>query len=186
MKFKFDPNQEFQVKAIEAVTDLFDGQTRVQAAVRFKDGTLSLAAVANRLDLGEAELLENLKTVQLRNGIRPDERLECIEETVPTVEGEKRVRFPNFSVEMETGTGKTYVYLRTALELNQRYGMRKFIAVVPSVAIREGVLKTLQVTERHFRELYGNPVYRATTCMTRPTSRRCGSSPRQTASRSWS
>lgn len=160
MEFKFDPNQEFQVKAIEAVTDLFDGQTRVQAAVRFKDGTLSLAAVANRLDLGEAELLENLKTVQLRNGIRPDERLECIEETVPTVEGEKRVRFPNFSVEMETGTGKTYVYLRTALELNQRYGMRKFIAVVPSVAIREGVLKTLQVTERHFRELYGNPVYR--------------------------
>jgi type III restriction enzyme len=160
MEFKFDPNQEFQVKAIEAVSDLFDGQTRVQAAVRFTDGTLSLAAVANRLDLDEAELLDNLKTVQSRNGIRPDERLECIEEIVPTIEGEKTVRFPNFSVEMETGTGKTYVYLRTALELNQRYGMRKFIVVVPSVAIREGVLKTLQVTEHHFRELYGNPVYR--------------------------
>ena len=115
MEFKFDPHQEFQVKAIEAVSDLFDGQTRVQAAVRFTDGTLSLATVANRLDLDEAELLDNLKTVQRRNGIRPDERLECIEEAVPTIKGEKRVRFPNFSVEMETGTGKTYVYLRTAL-----------------------------------------------------------------------
>lgn len=160
MEFKFDPNQDFQVNAIEAISDLFDGQTRVQAAVRFTDGTLSLAAVANRLDLGAAELLENLRNIQLRNGIRPDECLEYIEETIPTIEGERRVRFPNFSVEMETGTGKTYVYLRTALELNQRYGMRKFIVVVPSVAIREGVLKTLQMTERHFREFYGNPVYR--------------------------
>ena len=62
--------------------------------------------------------------------------------------GPRLARFPNFSVEMETGTGKTYVYLRTALELFQRYGLRKFIVVVPSIAIREGVLKTLQVTER--------------------------------------
>lgn len=160
MEFRFDPNQEFQVKAIEAIYDLFDGQTRLQAAMRFKTGTLSLAAVANRLDLGEAELLKNLQNVQRRSGIRADKYLEFIEETIPTVEGEKRVRFPNFSVEMETGTGKTYVYLRTALELNQRYGLRKFIVVVPSVAIREGVLKTLQVTKRHFREFYGNPVYR--------------------------
>jgi type III restriction enzyme len=160
MEFRFDPNQEFQVKAIEAVCDLFDGQIRVQGAIRFKAGTLSLAAVANRLDLGEAQLLENLRAVQNLNGIRPDERLECIEETILTVEGERRVRFPNFSVEMETGTGKTYVYLRTALDLSLRYGMRKFIVVVPSVAIREGVLKTLRVTERHFRELFGNPVYR--------------------------
>lgn len=160
MEFKFDPNQEFQVKAIETVVDLFDGQIRMQTAVRFKEASLSLAAVSNRLDLDEATLLENLRIVQRLNGIRQDECLECIEELVPTMVGLRRVRFPNFSVEMETGTGKTYVYLRTALELNQRYGMRKFIVVVPSVAIREGVLKTLQVTERHFRELYGNPVYR--------------------------
>lgn len=160
MEFKFDPNQEFQIKAIEAVCDLFDGQNRVQAFVRFKEGTLSLAAVANRLDLEESALLANLRAVQTQNGIRPDDRLEQIEETVLTPSGEKNVRFPNFSVEMETGTGKTYVYLRTALELFQRYGMQKFIVVVPSVAIREGVLKTLQVTERHFREFYGNPVYR--------------------------
>jgi type III restriction enzyme len=61
---------------------------------------------------------------------------------------------------METGTGKTYVYLRTAFELFRRYGLRKFIVVVPSVAIREGVFKSTQVTERHLRELYGNAPYR--------------------------
>ena len=160
MEFRFDPNQDFQLSAIAAVSDLFDGQTRVQAFVRFQTGTLSLAAVANRLDLDDAKLLENLQTVQRRNSIHPDESLQSIEETIPTVEGDKRVRFPNFSVEMETGTGKTYVYIRTALELFQRFGMRKFIVVVPSVAIREGVLKTLQITEKHFRDLYGNPVYR--------------------------
>jgi len=160
MEFRFDPNQVFQVKAIEAVTDLFDGQTRTQAFVRFKSGTLSLAAVANRLDLREPELAESLRGIQRRNGIRPDKGLEHIKATIQTADGEKQAHFPNFSIEMETGTGKTYVYLRTALELHQRYGMRKFIVVVPSVAIREGVLKTLQVTEKHFRELFGNPVYR--------------------------
>jgi len=160
MRFRFDPNQDFQIRAIEAVCDLFEGQPLVHATVRFEDGTLSLAAVPNRLVLGEDELLENLRGVQGRNGIHPDDRLEKVQEEVSTVNGEKVVSFPNFSVEMETGTGKTYVYLRTALELNLRYGMRKFIVVVPSVAIREGVLKTLRVTEDHFRELYGNPVYR--------------------------
>ena len=73
MQFKFDPNQEFRLKAIEAVCNLFDGQTRAQSAVRFKEGTLFLAAMANRLDLGEAELLENLRNVRRRNGIRPEE-----------------------------------------------------------------------------------------------------------------
>src|SRR5208283_3764270 len=86
--------------------------------------------------------------------------LKLIEETIETAGGQKTVRFANFSVEMETGTGKTYVYVRTIFELFSRFGMRKFIIVVPSVAIREGVLKTLQVTEDHFRGLYGNTVYR--------------------------
>src|SRR5438552_2208112 len=62
----------------------------------------------------------------------------------------------NFSVEMETGTGKTYVYLRTIYELNARYGWKKFIIVVPSVAIREGVLNTIELTQEHFQSLYGN------------------------------
>ena len=160
-EFRFDPNQEFQVKAIEAVCDLFDGQVYVRPHVKFElTGEGTCGAVANRLDIGEGQILENLRAVQRRNGIRPDSRLEFIEDTIETAEGKKPVRFPNFSVEMETGTGKTYVYLRTALELNQRYGMRKFIVVVPSVAIREGVLKTLKITEKHFREFFGNPVYR--------------------------
>src|SRR5207237_9206597 len=62
----------------------------------------------------------------------------------------------DFTVEMETGTGKTYVYLRTIFELNRRYGFTKFVIVVPSVAIKEGVYKTLQITEDHFRSLYAN------------------------------
>ncbi len=161
MQFRFDPTQDFQVHAIEAITDLFDGQTFVHGGIQSRGGQAgTLWAVANRLDLGESEILRNLKHVQKRHGINPDIGLECIENTIQTPDGGRQVRFPNFSVEMETGTGKTYVYLRTVLELHQRYGMRKFVVVVPSVAIREGVLKTLQVTERHFRELFGNPVYR--------------------------
>lgn len=160
MEFKFDANQEYQVQAVDAICDLFDGQIYVQAQVSFSAGTFALASIANRLDLDDATILKNFRDVQRRNGIRPDECLEYIEETIQIVDGEKAARFPNFSVEMETGTGKTYVYLRTILELNRRYGMRKFIVVVPSVAIREGVLKTLKVTAKHFRELFGNPVYR--------------------------
>ena len=98
--------------------------------------------------------------MQAGNRIARDAELKLIEEMIETAEGAKTVRFPNLSVEMETGTGKTYVYLRTVLELFKRYGMRKFIVVVPSVAIREGVLKTLQVTESHLRALYDNAVYR--------------------------
>jgi type III restriction enzyme len=159
VEFRFDANQEFQVKAIEAVADLFDGQAPVSAQVRFKEGTISLAAIDNRLDLDNARVLANLQTVQRGNGIQPDAKLECIEETINTNGGQRVVRFPNFSVEMETGTGKTYVYIRTILELFSRYGMRKFIVVVPSVAVREGVLKTLKITEKHLKALYGNPVY---------------------------
>ncbi len=160
MEFRFDANQPFQVRAVESVADLFRGQTQVAAAVRFQTGTLTLTAVANRLDLSEEDLLENLRGVQAQNGIRLDQTLEFIEQTIVSAEGDKQAHFPNFSVEMETGTGKTYVYLRTLLELHKRYGMRKFVVVVPSVAVREGVLKTLRVTERHLRAFFNNPVYR--------------------------
>ena len=81
-------------------------------------------------------------------------------EFIETVEGKRLAKFYNFSVEMETGTGKTYVYLRTAFELFRRYGFRKFIIVVPSVAVREGVLKTLEITKRHFEQEYDNTPYR--------------------------
>ena len=160
MEFRFDPNQEFQVKAIEAVADLFDGQAKVAAQMQFQQGAAGFAAIANRLDLDETRLLANLHVVQRSNHIRPDAKLEYIDGAIQANGGERRVRFPNFSVEMETGTGKTYVYVRTILELFERYGMRKFIVVVPSVAVREGVLKTLKITAKHLGALYGNPVYR--------------------------
>ena len=98
--------------------------------------------IGNRLTLLDEEILENLKEIQARNGLRPSESLES----------------GDFTVEMETGTGKTYVYLRTIFELNKRYGFTKFVVVVPSIAIKEGVYKTLQITDDHFRALYsGTP-----------------------------
>jgi type III restriction enzyme len=161
MQFKFDPNQEFQIEAVEAITDLFVGQPPASGGVRLVLGqSLGLAAVPNRFDLEDKTLLVNLRAVQSRNRIAPDGELKQIGETIDAPAGGKPVQFYNFSVEMETGTGKTYVYLRTIHELFRRYGMRKFIIVVPSVAVREGVLKTLAVTEQHFRGLFSNPVYR--------------------------
>ncbi len=157
MKFKFDANHEFQVRAIEAVTRLLEGQPRIEAEFLFGAG---FAAIANRLDIDNEKLLKNLQGVQMENGIAPDNALEYIDETIETEAGPKAAHFPNFSIEMETGTGKTYVYLRTALELFQCYGLRKFIIVVPSVAIREGVLKTLDITQTHMSELYSNMPYR--------------------------
>ncbi len=157
MEFKFDANQEYQLEAVEAVISLLESQPRIEAGMMSVIGT---PAVSNRIDLDEAALLANLRAAQEARNILPDDNLQVIEQEVETAEGQHTVRFPNFSVEMETGTGKTYVYLRTALELFQRYGMRKFIVVVPSVAIREGVFKTLQITERHFQELFDNVPYR--------------------------
>lgn len=162
MRIQFDGNQPHQVRAIEAVAELFRGQPRV--SVDFNSFALGevYGPVSNRLDLTDEHLLANLNTVQARYGIPTSERLEHIEETIRTAQGAEVAQFPNFSVEMETGTGKTYVYLRTALELHRRYGMRKFIVVVPSVAVREGVLKTLKITQNHLRSLYDNVPYRFT------------------------
>lgn len=159
MEFKFDANQEFQIRAVESIIGLLYGQNRIEVELSFELGA-GFAAVPNRLDLDEEKLFKNLQSIQTQNGITLDESLEFIEETIETASRSKLVRFPNFSVEMETGTGKTYVYLRTALELFLHYGLRKFIVVVPSVAIREGVLKALKITEKHFAELYSNTPYR--------------------------
>lgn len=160
MQLKFDANQDFQIQAIEAVAGLFTGQPRIEADLRFALGASSFAAVANRLDLTDSELLANLHTIQAQNGITRDSGLHTIEQSIDTAAGPQAARFYNFTVEMETGTGKTYVYLRTALELYRRFGFRKYIVVVPSIAIREGVLKTLQITAAHLRELYDNAPYR--------------------------
>lgn len=145
MKFEFDANQDYQRDAIDAVVQLFEGQIPVRTTLQFS-GESNFSAISNRLDLESDQISAHLREIQEANGIEVNE--------LPTN------GFPNFSVEMETGTGKTYIYLRTVLELFQNYGMRKFIVVVPSVAIREGVLKTLEMTESHFKELYDNIPYR--------------------------
>ena len=171
MELRFDATQEHQIAAIEAACGLFDGQPHVRSELIISDKD-AFPAIANRLDLSEDVLLRNLQSVQAATGIEPDHRLEVISESLPDfgddVAGSGSlenmdgipVRFPNFSVEMETGTGKTYVYLRTMMELYRRFGLRKFIIVVPSVAVREGVYKTFRITESHLKALYDNPPYR--------------------------
>lgn len=161
MKLHFESNLDYQHAAIESVCDLFRGQEicRTEFTVSsqgkqslrqdelplggsFTQGQLGLVqnelGVGNRLTLLDEELLANLNDIQLRNGLRPSESLAS----------------GDFTVEMETGTGKTYVYIRSIFELNKRYGFTKFVIVVPSIAIKEGVYKTLQITQEHFRSLY--------------------------------
>ena len=162
MKLHFESNLDYQHAAIESVCDLFRGQEICRTTFTvssqsgrtvvgqadlplggsFTQGQLGLVqnelGVGNRLTLLDDELLTNLNDIQLRNGLRPSASLAS----------------GDFTVEMETGTGKTYVYVRSIFELNKRYGFTKFVIVVPSVAIKEGVYKTLQITEEHFRNLY--------------------------------
>ena len=149
MKLHFEPNLDFQHDAIEAVCDLFRGQETCRTEFTVTSdvglqlrlpGMENELGIGNRLHLLDEEILANLGDIQLRNGLRPSASLAS----------------GDFTVEMETGTGKTYVYLRTVFELNRRYGFTKFVIVVPSVAIKEGVYKTLQITEEHFRTLYAN------------------------------
>ena len=158
MQFKFESNQDFQLQAIESVTKLFDGQH--YATGQFDLDVGGLTAIPNIVELDNDAILQNLQQVQSDNALPVDQELQCIEETVPLLGEEEIVNFPNLSIEMETGTGKTYVYLRTIFELFRRYGLRKFIIVVPSVAVREGVIKTLNITQDHLRQLYDNPPYR--------------------------
>src|SRR5690606_18044710 len=133
------------------VVDLFRGQTPMHTnfTVSAYNGQIGLFdtenGIGNRLELDEEEILKNLQEVQLRNGLPQTKYLKA---------GEY-----DFDIEMETGTGKTYVYLRTIFELHKNYGFSKFIIVVPSIAIKEGVYKTLQITEEHFKELYDNTIY---------------------------
>lgn len=153
MKLHFEPNLDYQLQAIESVCDLFRGQetcrTEFTVTMKLPDQQLTLGVadtdkgLGNRLTLVDDQLLDNLRSVQLRNGLAPSSTLAS----------------GDFTVEMETGTGKTYVYLRTIFELNKRYGFTKFVIVVPSVAIKEGVYKSLQITEEHFKSMYaGVPV----------------------------
>jgi len=134
LKIKFDPDLDYQRDAIDSVVQIFAGQEDCRADFA---GDL---VIGNRLRLSEEEILKNVRAIQLCNGL-------ALSDTVSGM---------NFTVEMETGTGKTYVYLRTIFELNREYGFLKFIIVVPSIAIKEGVAKSLQMVEEHMRGLYDN------------------------------
>ncbi|MGG0487407.1 DEAD/DEAH box helicase family protein [Priestia aryabhattai] len=149
LKLKFDSNLQYQKDAIESVTQLFTGQsirqTDFSVITSYDSGLLKGTiqtenGVGNRLDLTTEQLLKNLQVVQEKNHLPLSSSLN---------RGDM-----HFTIEMETGTGKTYVYLRTIFELNKLYGFTKFLIVVPSVAIREGVLKSIQIMKNHFQNLY--------------------------------
>lgn len=143
MKLKFQSDLPYQRQAIDSVVEIFKGQRvkKSEFTVSFGEDAGLIQTdlgIGNLLELHEQDILKNVQEIQARNGLPKSEFLDGL----------------NFTVEMETGTGKTYVYLRTIYELNQKYGFTKFVVVVPSIAIREGVYKNLQITEEHFKELY--------------------------------
>lgn len=142
MKLHFDPHQQFQLDAIDSIVGIFEGQPLNRGdlgfSIAYESYFLQEGGIGNRFTLGEEQILENVKAIQERNELVVSDKLDGM----------------NFSVEMETGTGKTYVYLRTIYELNKKYGFKKFVIVVPSIAIREGVLKNLEITFEHFQNLY--------------------------------
>ncbi|HCH66288.1 MAG: DEAD/DEAH box helicase, partial [Deltaproteobacteria bacterium] len=160
MKFRFESDLAYQNAAIRSVLDLFEGQPL--AADDFGHMTVSPPhperfGFANDLHLSHETLLHNVRRVQDRNRVRPnDPALDSLQVTDrPADDPDPRGGIPHFTVEMETGTGKTYVYLRTIYELHRRYGWTKFIIVVPSVAVREGVKTNLTLLSEHFTDLYG-------------------------------
>ena len=142
--FQFDDNLEYQKKAVNSVVELFRGlpksldsiyAERIRRSFTEKDPVRNIDIVRGN------KLFQNLKKVQLKNGLFTDEKAYSKHER-------------DFTVEMETGTGKTYVYLHTILELHKEYGFKKFMIVVPSVAIRKGVEKSIEQLREHFKRLY--------------------------------
>ena len=158
MKIKFDSALVYQHDAINAIVDVFQGQEKCEA--NFTVYSPEFLASQRSLEFNElgyrnvlhsnltiGNILENVQQIQLKNGLKPSSRNEVDAKPL------------DFTIEMETGTGKTYVYLRTIMELYRKYGFSKYIIVVPSIPIKEGVYKSLQITEEHFKELYDNVVY---------------------------
>ena len=145
MRLNFTPNQKHQLDAINAVVRVFEGQPagRDEFSLIATGEFHPESQFANRLEITPEQLLKNTQAIQRENGLEISRSIDN--------------NSMHFSVEMETGTGKTYVYLRTIYELNRVYGFKKFVIVVPSVAIREGVLKNLSITHDHLQNLYGKP-----------------------------
>lgn len=151
VKLHFDAQQRYQLDAIRAVVDLFAGQPAATGTFEWQTNLvqselLDSLGIANSLSLSDGRLLANLRAVQERNQLPPAGGLASDDILGPR----------NFSVEMETGTGKTYVFLRTIHELHRIYGWKKFVIVVPSVPIREGVTQSIAGMAEHFAAIYGH------------------------------
>ncbi len=157
MKFNFKI-QEYQTEAVQAVINVFNGQANIgtvdygrDLGKQSKETTLSLLEDVddglgyknNNISLSDKELFENIIKIQKDTNIKQSAKLV------------NDMGACSLDIEMETGTGKTYVYIKTIFELNKKYGWTKFIVVVPSIAIREGVKKSLEMTEEHFFDTYG-------------------------------
>jgi type III restriction enzyme len=151
--------QQYQTEAVDAVVDCFAGQPkhdgmsyRIDPGKLVASGPMALPGLADaglrnaEIELNASQLLGNVHAVQKARGLPLAKKL---------VDSKAAPGAPNLDIEMETGTGKTYVYIKTIMELHQRYGWSKFIVVVPSVAIREGVKKSFDITAEHFQQLYG-------------------------------
>ena len=155
MTLKFESHLEYQDDAVISICDIFEGEEIFQSnfsitPIKGEESALFQRAtigIGNSIKMIEEDMLANMQRIQLRNGVPQS-----------TTESFKKEGM-NFSVEMETGTGKTYVYLKTIFELNKRYGFTKFIIVVPSIAIKEGTYKSLQITKEHFKGEFENVVY---------------------------
>ena len=162
IEIKFDSNQQFQIEAVDAVVDLFKGSIAAMSAIVEDEESSFLFEqrfFSNRLNLDSELLLKNLREIQSRKRTKSNgEMADVIPEDLRT-ELLNNQSQSDFTIEMETGTGKTYVYLKTIFELYLRYGLSKFVIVVPTVAIREGVISTLRLTKDHFREVYGGIQY---------------------------
>ena len=154
MKLQFK-HQKFQADAAKAVVDVFAGQPYMTPSYMMDRGTVTQHSLFDDQDftgwgnqrivpeLNDRIILDHIRKIQRANQIEPSDKLEGTY---------------NLTIEMETGVGKTYTYIKTIFELNKHYGWSKFIIVVPSIAIREGVYKTFQVTQEHFAEEYGKKI----------------------------
>ena len=154
MKLQFK-HQKFQADAAKAVVDVFAGQPYLTPSYMMDRGSVYQRSLTDEEDftgwsnhkivpeLNDGIILEHIQKIQRANQLASS----------PKLEG----RY-NLTIEMETGVGKTYTYIKTMFELNKHYGWSKFIVVVPSIAIREGVYKSFEVTQEHFAEEYGKKI----------------------------
>ena len=172
VKIQFDSNQDYQLKAVDSIVNLFKGLSREELGNEERDFTLTsvedsdaISNVDELFELNETELLESVNEIRKANNAESTTQLPIKADWEDTdfndgdtltsnVYASDFWRCPEFTINMETGTGKTYVYLRTIYSLYQKYGFKKFVVVVPSVAIYEGAISTFNATKDHFTTLF--------------------------------